>query len=153
MVGHRMMLLLRTVLVSVCLVGLAAAQPRPSGQPVAVDRIVAVVNDEVITLHELRSRLDSALGQLQRQGMAPPPRDVLERQVLERLVMDKVQLQLARDMGLRVDDVQLEQALQRIASGNKLTLAQFRAALEKDGVDLCQLSRGNSRRDDHWPAA
>ena len=129
-----MMLLFRTVLVSVCLVGLAAAQPRPSGQPVAVDRIVAVVNDEVITLHELRSRLDSALGQLQRQGMAPPPRDVLERQVLERLVMDKVQLQLARDMGLRVDDGQLEQALQRIASGNKLSLAQFRAALEKDGV-------------------
>ena len=131
-----MMLLFRTVLVSVCLVGLAAAQPRPSGQPVAVDRIVAVVNDEVITFHELRSRLHSALGQLQRQGMTPPPRDVLEKQVLERLVMDKVQLQLARDMGLRVDDVQLEQALQRIGAGNKMSLAQFRAALEKDGVSF-----------------
>jgi peptidyl-prolyl cis-trans isomerase SurA len=59
---------------------------------------------------------------------------VLERQVLERLVIDKVQLQLARDMGLRVDDGQLEQALQRIASGNKLSLSQFRAALEKDGI-------------------
>jgi peptidyl-prolyl cis-trans isomerase SurA len=70
--------------------------------------------------------------------MAPPPRDVLERQVLERLVIDKVQLQLARDMGMRVDDGQLEQALQRIASGNKLSLAQFRAALEKDGDRLCQ---------------
>jgi hypothetical protein len=46
------------------------AQPRTAGQPIAVDRIVAVVNDEVITQHELRSRLDSALGQLQRQGMS-----------------------------------------------------------------------------------
>jgi peptidyl-prolyl cis-trans isomerase SurA len=99
-----------------------------------VDRIVAVVNDEVITQHELRSRLDSALGQLQRQGMPLPPRNVLEKQMLERLVMDKVQLQQARDMGLRIDDTQLEQALQRIAAGNNLSLAQFRAALEKDGI-------------------
>jgi parvulin-like peptidyl-prolyl isomerase len=124
----------------------------PRGQPVAVDRIVAVVNDEVITHHELRSRLDSALSQLQRQGMAPPPRDVLERQVLERLVIDKVQLQLARDMGLRVDDGQLEQALQRIAAGNKLSLPSSGQHWKRTD-DLCQLSRGNSRRDDHWPAA
>jgi hypothetical protein len=126
--------LFRSVLLAACLVGLAMAQTRTPGQPIAVDRIVAVVNDEVITQHELRSRLDSALGQLQRQGMSPPPRDVLEKQVLERLVMDKVQLQQARDMGLRIDDAQLEQALQRIAAGNNLSLAQFRAALEKDGI-------------------
>ncbi|MEF8698949.1 MAG: peptidylprolyl isomerase [Candidatus Accumulibacter sp. UW20] len=129
-----MMLLLRCVLFAACLVGLATAQPRTPREPVAVDRIVAVVNDEVITHHELRVRLDSALSQLQRQGMSPPPRNVLERQVLERLVIDRVQLQLARDMGLRVDDGQLEQALQRIAASNKLSLQEFRAALEKDGI-------------------
>jgi peptidyl-prolyl cis-trans isomerase SurA len=129
-----MMLLLRCVLFAACLVGLATAQTRTPREPVAVDRIVAVVNDEVITHHELRARLDSALSQLQRQGMSPPPRDVLERQVLERLVIDRVQLQLAREMGLRVDDGQLEQALQRIAAGNKLSLQEFRAALEKDGI-------------------
>ena len=129
-----MIILFRSVLLATCLVGLAMAQTRTPGQPIAVDRIVAVVNDEVITQHELRSRLDSALGQLQRQGMSPPPRNVLEKQMLERLVMDKVQLQQARDMGLRVDDGQLEQALQRIAAGNNLSLSQFRAALEKDGI-------------------
>jgi peptidyl-prolyl cis-trans isomerase SurA len=101
---------------------------------VPADRIVAVVNDEVITHHELRSRLDSALGQLQRQGTALPPREVLEKQMLERLVIDKVQLQFAREVGLRVDDAQLDQALQRIAANNHLTLAQFRVALEKDGI-------------------
>lgn len=129
-----MKFLFRGVLLPACLVGLATAQPQPVRQPAAVDRIVAVVNDEVITQYELRSRLDSALGQLQRQGMSSPPRNVLEKQVLERLVMDKVQLQQARDMGLRIDDAQLEQALQRIAAGNNLSLAQFRAVLEKDGI-------------------
>ncbi|MBP6708623.1 MAG: peptidylprolyl isomerase [Candidatus Accumulibacter sp.] len=129
-----MTLLFRTVLVWMALVGLVLAQPRAPGQPIAVDRIVAVVNDEVITQNELRSRVDSALAQLQRQGMPPPPREVLEKQVLERLVVDKVQLQLARDMGLRVDDGQLDQAMQRIAAGNKLSLPEFRAALEKDGI-------------------
>ncbi|MEF8752878.1 MAG: peptidylprolyl isomerase [Accumulibacter sp.] len=127
-------LLLRGVLVGCCLVGAAVAQQRPGSQPVPVDRVIAVVNDEVITRHDLRVRLDSALAQLKRQGVQPPPREVLERQVLERLVVDRVQLQLARDMGLRVDDAQLEQALQRIANGNRMTLAQFRAALEKDGI-------------------
>ncbi|MEF8727760.1 MAG: peptidylprolyl isomerase [Accumulibacter sp.] len=127
-------LLLRGVLVSCCLVGAAVAQQRLGSQPVPVDRVIAVVNDEVVTRHDLRVRLDSALAQLKRQGVQPPPREVLERQVLERLVVDRVQLQLARDMGLRVDDAQLEQALQRIANGNRMTLAQFRAALEKDGI-------------------
>ena len=131
-----MILLLRGMLLMSCLVGVVLAQTasRPLAQPIPVDRIVAVVNDEVITLHELRTRLDGALAQLQRQGTQLPPRDVLERQMLERLVIDKVQLQQARDMGVRVDDAQLEQALQRIAAGNKMSLAQFRAALEKDGI-------------------
>ncbi|MBE2258431.1 MAG: peptidylprolyl isomerase [Candidatus Accumulibacter sp.] len=126
----------RTALLFACLVGLAAAQTssRPASQPLAADRIVAVVNDEVITHYELRSRLDSALAQLQRQGTSLPPRSVLESQMLERLVMDKVQLQFAREVGLRVDDAQLDQALQRIAANNKLSLPQFRAALEKDGI-------------------
>ncbi|MBL8395495.1 MAG: peptidylprolyl isomerase [Candidatus Accumulibacter sp.] len=129
-----MKLLGRSVLFAACLVGLATAQPRTAGQPIPVDRIVAVVNDEVITQYELRARLDSAVAQLKRQSMPAPPRDVLEKQVLERLVFDKVQLQLAREMGLRVDDAQLDQALQRIAAGNKMSLGQFRAALEKDGI-------------------
>lgn len=124
--------LFRPLLLSFCLIGLANAQT--AREPVAVDRIIAVVNDEVVTLNELRSRLESALSQLKRQGTPLPPRDVLEKQMLERLVTDKVQLQYARETGLRVDDVQLEQALQRIAAGNKMTLAEFRQVLEKDGI-------------------
>jgi peptidyl-prolyl cis-trans isomerase SurA len=130
--GFPMIFLLRVLLLSVCLSGLAVAQS--ARVPIEADRIVAVVNDEVVTLYELRSRLDSALSQLKRQGTPLPQREVLERQVLERVVIDKVQLQYARETGLRIDDAQLEQALQRIAAGNKMTPAQFRQALEKDGI-------------------
>jgi peptidyl-prolyl cis-trans isomerase SurA len=63
---------------------------------------------------------------------------VLEQQMLERMVMDKVQLQHARDIGMRVDDAQLDQAIQRIAANNKLSMAQFRQALENDGVSFAK---------------
>ena len=132
--------LLRTLVLYFCFVGLAASQSpsRQVREPLPADRIVAVVNDEVITLHELRTRLDLALNQLKKQGTPLPARDVLERQMLERLVMDKVQLQFARETGLRVDDAQLEQALQRIAAGNKMPLSQFREALQKDGIPFAR---------------
>ena len=110
------------------------AQGRAPASPVEADRIVAVVNDEVITLYDLRTRLETALSQLKQQGTPLPPRDVLERQMLERLVVDRVQLQLARDTGLRIDDSQLDQALGRIAASNKMSPGQFRQALERDGI-------------------
>lgn len=122
------------LLISCCCLGPAVAQSRVPTEPLPADRIVAVVNDEVITLYELRTRLESAFRQLQKQGTSLPPRDVLERQMLERMVMDRVQLQHARNAGLKVDDAQLEQALQRIAASNKMSLAQFRDALQKDGI-------------------
>lgn len=103
-------------------------------EPVEADHIVAVVGNEVITYYELSTRLASALKQLQKQGTPLPPQDVLERQMLERLIMDRVQLQFAQESGLRVDDIQLEQAIGRIAAGNKLNPQQFRQALEKDGI-------------------
>ena len=103
---------------------------------VLVDRIVAVVNKDVITLSELNEAIAAAGRQLRRQGTQAPDREVLERQLLERLIVDKAQLQFARDSGIRVDEVQLDRALQRIAEQNNMTLADFRAALEKDGVAI-----------------
>jgi len=99
-----------------------------------VDRIVAVVNKEVITLSELNEAIGTAERQLRRQGTQAPARDVLERQLLERLILDKAQMQLARDSGIRVDDVQVDRAVQRVAEQNSMTLSGFRAALERDGV-------------------
>jgi len=104
-------------------------------QPIAVDRVVAVVNDEAVTLYELRDRVATVERQLRERGTPLPPRDVLEKQLLERLIVDRVQLQFAREIGLRVADAELDAALRRIAGNNRLSLAEFRAALERDGIE------------------
>jgi len=101
---------------------------------VPVDRIVAVVNKDVITATELGDAVAAAQRQLRRQGTALPERALLERQMLERLILDKAQLQLARDKGIRVDELQLDRAVQRVAQNNNMSLADFRRALERDGV-------------------
>lgn len=126
-------LLLAQSLVLPAPVAMAASAP-----VLAVDRVVAVVNEDVITAHELAQQIRSVQQQLSQQGTAQPPQDVLQRQVLERMINERVLLQLAKQIGVRVDDAQLNQALQRIAAQNKLDAAGFRAALEKDGVNFAR---------------
>jgi len=110
--------------------------PRQPQRIVLVDRIVAVVGREVVTASELAERRDVAERQLRQQGTPLPDRAVLEKQLLERLILDKAQLQLAKENGIRVEEAQLDRALERIAENNKLTLSAFRQALEKDGVQF-----------------
>lgn len=101
-----------------------------------VDRIVAVVNSEVVTNSELVERTASAQRQMKRQNTPVPEARVLERQVLERLILEKAQLQMAKETGLRVDEVQLDRTLGRIAENNKMNLATFRQTLERDGLQF-----------------
>lgn len=113
-----------------------AAEPKKSAG-VELDRIEVVVNDDVITRHELDERLATVKQQLKKLGTALPAEKELEKQVLERMVMDLIQFQYAKETGVRVDDVQLDKALSRIAQQNKFaSLADFRAKLVKDGVDF-----------------
>lgn len=112
-----------------------AQKPTPA---VVLDRIVAVVNDEVITRHELEERVKFATKQLRQQGTPLPPKDALERQLLDRMVTDRVQLQFAKETGLRVDDTELDRAINRIAQENKMTAQQLRQALDKDGVPFAR---------------
>src|SRR4051794_21853556 len=112
------------------LMPLAAAAQRVA----LVDRIVAVVNKEVITLSQLNEAVAAAERQLKRQGTQAPDREQLERQLLERLVLDKAQLQLAQESGVRVDDAQLDRAVERIAEQNNMALPELRQALERDGL-------------------
>lgn len=109
----------------------AAANAAPSRE---VDRIVAVVNDEVITLYELKSRVAQAERQLKAQNVQLPPPDILEKQMLERMITDRVQIQLAKETSVRVDDLTLERAIARIAESNRMSVGDFRGALEKDGI-------------------
>ncbi len=101
---------------------------------IPVDRVIAVVNNEVITEIELRDRLDVALQQLSQRGIQPPPMEVLEQQVLESLVIERAQLQLAAESGLAVDEATVDRAVASIATNNNLTDAQLREALASDGI-------------------
>ncbi|KAB2920053.1 MAG: molecular chaperone SurA [Dechloromonas sp.] len=109
-----------------------------AAEPIEADHIVAVVNSEVITRHELDGRLAAALSQLRKQGTPLPPEAQLERQMLERLIMDRLQLQYASETGLNPDDAQLDQAIGRIAANNNMSLAQFRKVLENDGMEFAK---------------
>jgi len=118
----------------------AAAVAQVSAPPAtrSLDRIVAVVNDEAITESELESRTRIALVQLRRQNINPPPAAVLRRQVLERMIVDRAQLQLARETGVRVDDATVNAAMARIAEQSGMSPQQFRERLEKEGVSFAR---------------
>ena len=119
------------------------ATPAPAQAPSAaaadqrvrpIDAIVAVVNSEVITARELELRLQTVEGRLRNQGVAVPPRAQFQQQLLERMIVDRAQLQLAKESGLRVEDPLLDAAVARIAEQNGLTLAAFRKRVEEDGT-------------------
>jgi len=101
-----------------------------------LNHIVAVVNDEVITRKELDQRYDEVVQSLARQNTPLPPRETLEKQLLERMITELALQQHARNTGVRVDPTQVERALQRIAAQNKLDMAGLQAAVEKDGQSL-----------------
>jgi peptidyl-prolyl cis-trans isomerase SurA len=100
---------------------------------VPLDRIVAIVNEDVIMQSELHNKLRTLVNQLTEQRAQLPPRDILEQQVLEQLILNKLQLQFAANTGIMVDDETLNRAISNIASENKLNLSQFREILERDG--------------------
>ncbi len=121
-------------IVSLLAASLISSLASAANGPVEVDRIVAVVNSEVITRSDLRMRVAQVTRQLSRQGTPLPAADVLEKQVLERQIMERLQLQLAAETSLRIDDVTLDRAVGRIADTNRLSMTEFRKALERDGI-------------------
>jgi peptidyl-prolyl cis-trans isomerase SurA len=112
------------------------AQAAAPNTVVLVDRIVAVVNSEVITSREVAERVKTVTQQLGQQGTSLPPADVLQKQVLERMIIDQLQIQLAKETALRVDDLQLDRTVARVAENNKMSLSEFRRALERDGIQF-----------------
>ena len=101
-----------------------------------LDRIVAVVNEDVI----LQSELDNAVRSVQQQYASQPgqlpPLNVLQQQVLDRLILMKLQLQKADDQGIHVSDAQVDQAVAQVAQQNKMTPDQLRTEVERTGQDF-----------------
>ena len=117
--------------------GAARPATRPADNtPRRADYIVAVVNSEPITNIEVRSRMTQFAQQLTQQGQPVPPEAAFSREVLERLIGEKAQLQLARENGIKVDDSAVDQAEQNVARQNQVDVAELRRRLAGDGMSL-----------------
>jgi peptidyl-prolyl cis-trans isomerase SurA len=108
------------------------------GSQRAADYIVAVVNSEPITNYEVRARMVRYEQQLAQQGAPLPPRTQLTREVLDRLITEKAQLQLAHELGVRVDDAVVDQAEQNVARQNSIEVAELRRRMTADGMNVAQ---------------
>ena len=113
----------------------ATPDPERPRQSLSLDRVVAIVNTEVITRLDLDDQVKLATRQLVRQGTPLPQRDLLEKQLLERMITMRVLRQVGQETGVRVEDPQLERTIARMAQENKLTPEQFRGAMRDDGID------------------
>ncbi len=120
---------------SIFVILLISAMPSHAEEDIVkIDRIIAVVDQVVITENELIDRIKTVRSQLEKQDAKVPPADVLQKQILERLINDRLLLQYAAQTGVRVDDTQLDKTVERIAEQNKLSVPDFRAALEQEGI-------------------
>lgn len=101
---------------------------------VPLDRVVAIVDNDVVMQSQLDQRLREVRATIQKRGAPLPPEHVLTQQVLERLIIENIQLQIGDRSGVRITDEELNQAMGTIAQRNNMSLDQFRAALSRDGL-------------------
>ncbi|AZT85304.1 molecular chaperone SurA [Marinobacter sp. NP-4(2019)] len=116
------------VLLAMIVTSVAQAERQP------LDRVVAIVDDGVILQSELDNRIDTIVGRLQAQGTGLPPREILEERVLDQLITESIQLQMAERGGMRISDNELNETMAGIARRNNMTLAQFEQQLAAEGV-------------------
>ena len=119
----------------------AQAQGLPAGNGQTVDTIAAVVNDGVITQRELDSRAEMIAHRLQQQNAPVPPDEQLRAQVLNQMVLERIQLQKAKEDGITVDDAAVQRTLERLAQANGMDLATYRARIEAAGVPWTTFTR------------
>lgn len=122
----------------VILCALLAPSLASAGKMVMLDNIAAVVNDTVIMSSELDRRVEDVFRNIRAEGGQMPPVDIIRTQVLDRLIEEKLQLELAERMGIRIDDTSLNDALSNIARQNNLTLEQFAEQIRSEGLDWAQ---------------
>ena len=128
-------------------VGTAGAQTKDlSSNGVLLDRVAAVVNDGIVLRSDVEQQLDTISDRLQKAGQQLPPRNVLRQQVLERLVLQELQMQRAERLGLKVSDEMINNALTDVARRNNIKFSDLPAALEAQGINYRDY-RDEVRRD------
>ncbi|WP_197469992.1 SurA N-terminal domain-containing protein, partial [Oleiphilus sp. HI0117] len=113
----------------------AEENSRPELRPNAVllDKVIAIVDDDIVMQSELAQRVNSITKRLQRQNTPLPSLSVMRQRVLDQLILESIQLQMANRTGIRIGDAQLNTTLENIARSNNMTLSQFEAQLELEG--------------------
>jgi peptidyl-prolyl cis-trans isomerase SurA len=111
-------------------------------QAAEIDKVLVVVNDDVITESEFQQTLSRIKADLRARGGDMPPEDELKQRVLDRMILQQIQLQLAERAGIQVSEAELDSTMQDIARRNNLTLDQLRVAMEQEGMDF-ELLRDN----------
>lgn len=115
-------------------------------QVVPLDRVAAIVDNDVVMASQVTQRMAAVRDQLQERGDQLPPEELLREQVIDRLVLESIQLQMGERAGIRIDDASLNQTMQQLAERNNVTLEEFRAALERDGISYNE-ARDQIRRE------
>ena len=117
-----------------------------SAQVKVLDKIVAIVDDDVVLKSELDQRMEAIVAQLTQSGTQMPPEKILEQQVLERLISERLQLTMGYDSGVRISDEELNQAIARIAASNKISVAQYIEQVALQGSSISAM-RGEIRNE------
>ena len=117
-----------------------------SAQVKVLDKIVAIVDDDVVLKSELDQRMDAIVAQLTQSGTQMPPEKILEQQVLERLISERLQLTMGYDSGVRISDEELNQAITRVAASNKISVAQYIEQVALQGSSISAM-RGEIRNE------
>ena len=124
---------IKILLLAAGLVSSLVAVPLAHAATEMLDQVVAIVDDDIVMASELRERIAAVNESLQARGVKAPPEDELIRETLDRLILENIQLQKGQRVGVRISDAQLNSAMQRIAAQNRMTLDDFRQALEQQG--------------------
>ena len=137
---------IKTRLLGCCLAAALLLAGTVSAETEMLDQVVAIVDDDVVMASELRQRLTQVRETLESRGVELPPEDMLIRETLDRLILESIQLQKGQRVGVRISDSQLNEAMQRVAAQNGLSLDQFRTAIEEQGQSY-QAMREQIRRE------
>jgi len=118
---------------------LAAFSVTASAQVEILDKVVAIVDEDVVLESEVQRRLATIYAQIQNSGTQPPPQEIVVQQVLERLISERLQLNMGYNAGIRITDAELNEAMARIASSNQLTMEQYAEQVHASGSTLANV--------------
>ena len=105
-----------------------------SAETQLLDGVIAIIDDDVVLASQLQSRLKQVEANIKKSGQNAPPMAQIQREILDQLILESIQIQMAYRAGVRISDEQLNQSMQRIANQNRMSLLEFKTALEADGL-------------------